>query len=122
MGNGNPPALRAACSPYPPGGLARWRSRTPGREARTVLSWETPPYSLPAVRTVPLDGGETHAPEEYKVSKHPPKNKQETIREALLIFSVAVQSVAVASRMIACTCTKTVEIEPKLGHFCLRYC
>jgi|ERR1035438_497781 hypothetical protein len=85
------------------------------------IEMETPPYPVPAVRTVHLDGG-TDAPEEYKVSKHPPKNKQETIREALLIFSVAVQSVAVASRMIACTCTKTIEIEPKLGHFYLRYC
>src|ERR1035438_9478390 len=103
------------------GGLARWRRRAPCREARAVLSWDRPPRRFQRSERCIWTGG-TDAPEEYKVSKHPPKNKRETIREALLIFSVAVQSVAVASRMIACTCTKTIEIEPKLGHFCLRYC
>lgn len=53
----------------------------------------------------------------YKVSKHLPQNKQATIRGALLIFGVAVQSVAVASRMSACTCTKTIEIEFNLSQF-----
>src|SRR5664279_1585006 len=97
------------------GGLARWRESYTGPRGSRRIELETPPHAVPAVRTVHLDRGVTDAPEEYKVSKHPPKNKQETIREALLIFGVAVQSVAVASRMIACTCTKTVEIEPIAG-------
>src|ERR1035438_8412340 len=94
------PAPRAARGPYPRGGLARWRRRAPCREARTVLSWKRLRTRFQRSERCIWTGG-TDAPEEYKVSKHPPKNKRETIREALLIFSVAVQSVAVASRMIA---------------------
>jgi hypothetical protein len=111
-GNGNPgrPPARnglglAAAKPY--NGAARPASCSDPK---------TTSYRLPEARPCSCTG-EAGGSGGYKISKHFSTIKQPTTRQALLILLVAVQSVAVASRIIACTCTDTIETEFHLGHF-----
>ena len=55
------------------GGLARWWGHTPGREARTVLSWERLRTRFQRSELCISTGGKTDAPEGTKSVNIPPK-------------------------------------------------